>query len=125
LPTVPNGSFAIDKFEREQIEIPLVFVTDTNEGTTQEPEEHATSPAQMKQKIKELRPYCGTHRDYLRFVVAARDFGFTLEDVKELTPFVSRSKTSRDAEQMWHNTKNYDRIHSGSLYYLVMGKNQT
>ena len=48
-----------------------------------------------------------------------RHSGFSLCDFIEVTPFVSKSKTTKDAEVFWESWNKYDRITEGSLRYMV------
>jgi hypothetical protein len=47
------------------------------------------------------------------------DVGFTESDFIELTPFISRSKTAKDASKSWHSWKGYSGIKKGTLFHLI------
>ena len=48
-----------------------------------------------------------------------RHSGYSLWDFIEVTPFVSNSKTTKDAEIFWDSWNKYEKITEGSLRYVV------
>ena len=63
--------------------------------------------------------HLGTHDNYGRLAAAMRHSGFSLWDFIEVTPFVSYSKTTKDAEVFWESWNKYEKITEGSLRYMV------
>jgi hypothetical protein len=63
--------------------------------------------------------HLGDHHTYGRMAAAMNDAGFTESDFIELTPFISRSKTAKDASQLWHSWKGYSGIKKGTLFHLI------
>ena len=48
-----------------------------------------------------------------------RHSGYSLSDFIEVTPVVSYSKTTKDAEIFWDSWNKYEDITEGSLRYMV------
>ena len=63
--------------------------------------------------------HLGDHHTYGRMAAAMNDAGFTESDFIELTPFISRSKTAKDASKSWHSWKGYSGIKKGTLFHLI------
>ena len=60
-----------------------------------------------------------THDNYGKLAAAMRHSGFSLSDFIEVTPVVSYSKTTKDAEVFWDSWNKYDKITVASLRYMV------
>jgi hypothetical protein len=63
--------------------------------------------------------HLGTHDNYGKLAAAMRHSGFSLWDFIEVTPVVSYSKTTKDAEVFWESWNKYEDITEGSLRYMV------
>jgi hypothetical protein len=63
--------------------------------------------------------HLGSHDNYGKLAAAMRHSGFSLGDFIEVTPFVSYSKTTKDAEVFWESWNKYEDITEGSLRYMV------
>jgi hypothetical protein len=63
--------------------------------------------------------HLGAHGYYGKLAAAMRHSGFSLSDFIEVTPFVSCSKTTKDAEVFWASWNKYEKITEGSLRYMV------
>ena len=61
--------------------------------------------------------HLGEHGLYGRMSRAINDAGFTLEDFIEITPFISETKTTKDAKTTWHSWKDYKQINKGTLFH--------
>ena len=61
----------------------------------------------------------GTHDNYGKLAAAMRHSGYSLSDFIEVTPVVSNSKTTKDAEIFWDSWNKYEDITEGSLRYMV------
>jgi hypothetical protein len=67
--------------------------------------------------------HLGAHYNYGKLAAAMRHSGFTLQDFIEVTPFVSRSKSAKDAEKFWNTWNKYEKITKGSLHYMINNRN--
>ena len=84
------------------------------------PIKQKTSLDDIKQKLLTGNyRHLGSHGNYGKLAAAMRHSGFSLWDFIEVTPFVSKSKTTKDAEVFWESWNKYDRITEGSLRYMV------
>jgi hypothetical protein len=63
--------------------------------------------------------HLGHHQTYGHMAAAMSDAGFTEADFIELTPYISQSKTAKDASKVWHSWQKYQRIKRGTLYHLL------
>ena len=61
--------------------------------------------------------HLGNHITYGKMARAMNDAGFTEIDFIELTPFISESKTAKDAKKFWEEWKGYTQIKKGTLFY--------
>ena len=74
--------------------------------------------ATIKEIIKQGNfKHLGEHGLYGRMSRAINDAGFTLEDFIEITPFISETKTTKDAKTTWHSWKDYTQITKGTLFH--------
>ena len=63
--------------------------------------------------------HLGTHDNYGKLAAAMRHSGYSLWDFIEVTPFVSYSKTTKDAEVFWDSWNKYEKITEVSLRCMV------
>jgi len=63
--------------------------------------------------------HLGDHHTYGRMAAAMNDAGFTESDFIEMTPYISHSKTAKDASKSWHSWKGYSGIKKGTLFHLI------
>lgn len=63
--------------------------------------------------------HLGDHNTYGRMAASMHEAGFSQEDFIELTPYISLSKTSKQAIQYLQSWKTYKRITRGTLYHLL------
>jgi hypothetical protein len=63
--------------------------------------------------------HLGNHITYGKMARAMNDAGFTEIDFIELTPFISESKTAKDAKKFWEEWKGYTQITKGTLFYYL------
>ena len=61
--------------------------------------------------------HLGEHIIYGKMAGAMNDAGFTEEEFIEITPYISRSKTIKDAKEAWKKWKKYESIKAGTLFY--------
>jgi hypothetical protein len=74
--------------------------------------------AAIKEFIKQGNfKHLGNHLTYGKMARAMNDAGFTLEDFIEITPFISETKTTKDAKTTWHSWKDYKQINKGTLFH--------
>ena len=84
------------------------------------PTKQKTSLDDIKQKLLTGNyRHLGSHGNYGKLAAAMRHSGFNLWDFIEVTPFVSYSKTTKDAELFWDSWNKYEKITEGSLRYMV------
>jgi hypothetical protein len=63
--------------------------------------------------------HLGHHKTYGHMAAAMKAAGFTEADFIELTPYISQSKTAKEASKVWHSWQKYQRIKRGTLYHLL------
>jgi hypothetical protein len=63
--------------------------------------------------------YLGGHKIYGKMAAAMKAAGFSEADFIEITPYISNEKTAKDAHTMWASWGGYDRIKTGSFFYLL------
>lgn len=63
--------------------------------------------------------HLGTHDSYGRLARAMKAAGFTEADFIQVTPFVSKSKTTKQAKDYWKKWSKYNKIGRGTLMYLI------
>lgn len=63
--------------------------------------------------------HLGSHKKYGRLAAAMRHSGFSLADFIEVTPFVSESKTTKDAQKFWETWDKYTEITKEKLMYMI------
>jgi hypothetical protein len=63
--------------------------------------------------------HLGHHQTYGHMAAAMNNAGFTEADFIELTPYISQSKTAKDASKVWRSWQRYQRIKLGTLYHLL------
>ena len=84
------------------------------------PTKQKTSLDDIKQKLLSGNyRHLGTHDNYGKLAAAMRHSGYSLWDFIEVTPVVSYSKTTKDAEIFWDSWNKYEDITEGSLRYMV------
>jgi hypothetical protein len=93
-------------------------VQQTAQHATNGYEIDVTDLATLKEFIKKGNfKHLGEHGLYGRMSRAMNDAGFTLEDFIEITPFISETKTTKDAKTTWHSWKDYKQINKGTLFH--------
>ena len=74
----------------------------------------------MKQRLLSGNyKHLGAHKSYGRLAAAMRHSGFSLSDFIEVTPFVSCSKTSKEARTFWDSWDKYEKITEVSLRCMI------
>lgn len=105
--------YSLEKTELQK----LVFENNSNErngGCS-----NNLSNEEIKNILKSGEIYLGTHANYGRLAASMRYAGFTQADFIEVTPFVSHSKSTKDANKFWESWGKYKDITKGTLNYLI------
>ena len=61
--------------------------------------------------------HLGAHRTYGEMAASMQSAGFTAADFVEITPYISQSKTAKDAHRVWRSWGKYQRINLGTLFH--------
>ena len=84
------------------------------------PNDPRYTPEAIKTYIKQGNfKHLGRHQIYGHMAAAMNQAGFTETDFIELTPYISQSKTTKDASKTWRSWQKYQRIKRGTLYHLL------
>ena len=95
----------------------MVFENNINEGNSSCSTN--LSHEEIKTILKSGEVYLGEHSNYGKLAAAMRHSGFTLADFVEVTPYVSHSKTTKDAQKFWDSWGKYSDITKGTLMYMI------